>query len=150
MEKKIILGPGISAVARASQKTSIACPLFITRVAAGFPSPADDFIEEKLDLNELLITHPAATFFIRVEGDSMQGAGICGGDILIVDRSLPPSDNKIVIAVLDGELTVKRIRIDGTSVMLLPENQDFEPIVVTQEMQFDVWGVVTSIIHQAV
>ncbi len=150
MEKKIILGPGIAAIARASQKSRIACPLFVSRVAAGFPSPADDFIEDKLDLNELLITHPSATFFIRVEGDSMHGAGISSGDILIVDRAVPPADNKIVIAVLDGELTVKRIRVDGATVVLLPENPDFAPIVVTPEMQFDVWGVVTHIIHQAV
>ena len=150
MEKKIILGPGISAVARASQKSRITCPIFVTSVAAGFPSPADDFIEDNLDLNELLITHPAATFFIRVEGDSMLGAGISSGDILIVDRALQPADNKIVIAVLDGELTVKRIRIDGEAVMLLPENPDFEPIVITPEMHFDVWGVVTHVIHQAV
>ncbi len=150
MHKKIFIGQGIGAIARAAKHTHIPRPLFVTSVSAGFPSPADDFVEDKLDLNDLLITHPSATFFIRVDGDSMLGAGITSGDILIVDRARQSVDGNIIIAVLDGELTVKRMRIDGGRVVLMPESPDFPPIVVTPEMQFDVWGVVTSVIHQTV
>ncbi len=150
MHKKLFLGQGIGAIARATKQTHMPRPLFVTTVSAGFPSPADDFVEDKLDLNELLIAHPSATFFIRVDGDSMLGAGITSGDILIVDRALQPNDNNIIIAVLDGELTVKRMRLDGGRIVLMPENPDFEPLVVTPEMQFDVWGVVTSVIHPTV
>ncbi len=122
-------------------------PLYGTRVAAGFPSPADDYIESKLDLNHYLVKHPAATFFVRVEGDSMIGAGIHPDDILVVDRSVKPTDDKIVIAVVNGELTVKRLRIMPNYVVLQPENDRFSPIRVTEEMNFSIWGVVTSVIH---
>lgn len=122
-------------------------PLYGTRVAAGFPSPADDYIESKLDLNHYLVKHPAATFFVRVEGDSMIGAGIHPDDILVVDRSVKPTDGKIVIAVVNGELTVKRLRIMPNFVVLQPENDRFSPLRVTEEMNFSIWGVVTSVIH---
>jgi len=122
-------------------------PLFTARISAGFPSPADDYIDRKLDLNEYLIKHPAATFFVRVQGDSMIDAGIHSGDILIVDRALEPADNKIVIAVLYGELTVKRIKKTKSKLVLLPENPSFKPIEVTTEMGLEVWGVVTHVIH---
>jgi DNA polymerase V len=122
-------------------------PLFTARISAGFPSPADDYIDRKLDLNEFLIKHPAATFFVRVQGDSMIDAGIHSGDILIVDRALEPADNKIVIAVLYGELTVKRIKKTKSKLILLPENPSFKPIEVTPEMGLEVWGVVTHVIH---
>lgn len=122
-------------------------PLFTARISAGFPSPADDYIDRKLDLNEYLIKHPAATFFVRVQGDSMIDAGIHSGDILIVDRAVEPVDNKIVIAVLYGELTVKRIKKTKTKLTLLPENPSFKPIEVTPEMGLEVWGVVTHVIH---
>lgn len=92
------------------QHIKIKIPLFVEKISAGFPSPADDYIDKKIDLNEFLIKHPAATFFVRVVGDSMINAGIHAGDILVVDRALEPADNKIIIAVLDGELTVKRIK----------------------------------------
>lgn len=124
-----------------------ALPLYGTRVAAGFPSPADDYIETKLDLNQYLVKHPAATFFVRVEGDSMIGAGIHPDDILVIDRSIKPTDGKIVIAVVNGELTVKRLRILPNYVVLQPENDKFSPIRVTEEMNFSIWGVVTSVIH---
>lgn len=130
------------------------CPLpfFAAQVKAGFPSPADDFMEKQLDLNEHLIQHPAATFFVRVDGDSMIGAGIHQGDILIVDRSIEPSNGKIVIAVLDGAFTVKRIRIsrvpgNKTQILLEPENPAFQPIRIQPESDFQVWGVVTYVIH---
>ncbi len=122
-------------------------PLFFVPVSAGFPSPADDYIENCLDLNKHLIKHPAATFFVRVKGDSMIEAGIHSGDILIVDRSLEATDKKVVIAVIDGELMVKRIKIVGKVIYLLPENHAYSPTEITESMNFAVWGVVTNVIH---
>lgn len=125
------------------------CPLafFTCRVEAGFPSPADDYLEGTLDLNEHLIRRPAATFFLRVSGDSMTGAGIYPGDILIVDRSLPPADGRIVIAVIDGELTVKRLSRRHGRIRLLPENPRYPPIEINAEQDLRVWGVVVHAIH---
>lgn len=123
-------------------------PLVLARISAGFPSPADDHIEKKLDLNEYLIKHPAATFFVRVEGDSMLGAGINSGDILIVDRALEVKNNSIVIANINGEFTVKRIRKQAETLYLIPESSAFKPIKITDEMDFELWGVVTFVIHQ--
>lgn len=123
-------------------------PLFTATVAAGFPSPADDYIEGHLDLNEHLIKHPAATFFVRVSGDSMQGAGIHSNDLLIVDRAREPSDGSVVIAVLRGEMTVKRIRQEGEKIFLVPENDDYETLEVDDGADFEVWGVVTHVIHE--
>ncbi len=125
-------------------------PLFASTVSAGFPSPADDYIETALDLNEFLIKRPAATFFVRVSGQSMIGAGINPGDILIVDRSMSPKNNSIVIAVLNGELTVKRMVLDQEKVKLLPENPNFPTIEIQEGMDFTVWGVVTTVIHSVV
>lgn len=121
--------------------------LFLAKISAGFPSPADDYIDKNLDLNEYLIKHPSATFFVRVEGNSMLNAGIHNGDILVVDRSLEPTHHKIVIAVLNGELTVKRLRKTGDHLYLMPENDDFTAIEVTEAMDFQIWGVVTHVIH---
>lgn len=123
-------------------------PLFQSVVPAGFPSPADDYLDKKLDLNEYLVKHPAATFFVRVSGDSMIEAGIHNGDILIVDRSLPALDGRIIIAILDGELTVKRLRKKGQQVTLVPENDLYEPIEINEFNDFEVWGVVTNVIHK--
>ena len=133
---------------RLERRTALKLPLVGARIAAGFPSPADDFVDRRLDLNEHLIRHPTATFFVRVQGSSMIDAGIHDGDLLVVDRSLEPADNKIIIAVLNGELTVKRIMRRGEQIRLMPENHDFAPVEITPEMQFEVWGVVTSVIHQ--
>ncbi len=127
--------------------TDLKLPLFTARVEAGFPSPADDYIEDKLDLNELLIQHPAATFFVRVSGDSMTDIGIHSGDILIVDRAKKPKDQQIVIAAINGELTVKRIRKMEHQLFLMPENSQYSPIKITESMDFEVWGVVTYVIH---
>jgi len=122
-------------------------PLFETRVSAGFPSPATDYEEDKLDLNKHLIKHPAATFFVRAIGDSMVGAGIHCGDLLVVDRSLEPRDKNVVIAVVNGELTVKRIRIRKKKITLEPENKNYSTQQIKEDMEFEVWGVVTSVIH---
>jgi len=121
--------------------------LFETRVSAGFPSPAADYEEDKLDLNEHLIKHPAATFFVRTIGDSMVGAGIHCGDLLVVDRSLEPRDKSIVIAVVNGDLTVKRIRIKKKKITLEPENETYSIQEINENMEFEVWGVVTNVIH---
>ena len=123
-------------------------PLFAVPVKAGFPSPAEDYLEQNLDLNEHLIQHPAATFFVRVDGESMKGAGIHKDDILIVDRSLEPTNGKIVIAVINGEFTVKRIRLHQDKVFLEPENPQFSPIEINPNWDFQVWGVVTYVIHK--
>ena len=127
--------------------TSYRRPLFFVPVSAGFPSPADDYLEGKLDLNEHLIKHEAATFFVRVKGDSMIGAGIHSGDLLVVDRALEPTDNSVVIAIVNGELTVKRISKRGGKLFLTPENGKYEPIPITAYTAFEVWGVVTHVIH---
>ena len=129
------------------RSTKWARPLFLASVSAGFPSPAEDYIEGRLDLNRHLIKHPAATFFVRVAGDSMIGAGIHPGDILVVDRALEPQDSNVVIAVIDGELTVKRISQRKGKLFLVPDNQAYEPLEIVEEMEFEVWGVVTSVIH---
>ena len=128
---------------------SFACPLYLSHVRAGFPSPADDYIETHLDLNSHLIKHPAATFFVIAEGDSMTDAGIRSGDMLIVDKSVSAVHGKIVIAAIDGELTVKRLsRLEGR-VQLLPENSRYKPIDITNEQDLVIWGVVTHVIHTA-
>lgn len=122
-------------------------PLYHSAIAAGFPSPADDYIDNQLDLTELLIQHPSATFFLRVSGSSMEGAGIYHGDLLIVDRSLEAEDGKIVIAVLDGEMTVKRLHRDKQKLWLLPENPLYPNLEISEDMQFEIWGVVVHVIH---
>ncbi len=137
----------VDAVYAADRTTVCERPLFMVPVAAGFPSPADDYMEGKLDLNRHLIKHPAATFFVRVAGDSMIDAGIHPGDILIVDRSLEPADKKVVIAVIEGELTVKRVRITDGRVFLAPENEKYRPITIEADTSFEIWGVVTTVIH---
>jgi len=124
------------------------CPLFETSVAAGFPSQAHDYIENILNLNELMINNPAATYFVRVEGSSMIGANIFSGDILVVDRSIEIVDNKIIIGVIDGEVTVKRLKIKNNEYWLHPENMKYKPLKIESWMNFTIWGVVTWIIHK--
>ena len=124
--------------------------LFSGPVAAGFPSPASDYIEGKLDLNEYLVKHPAATFFVRASGDSMTGAGIFPGDILIVDRSMKAMDSNIVIASIDGEFIVKRLRVSDAGISLVSENKRYKPIEIGDGNDFKVWGVVTYVIHNTV
>jgi DNA polymerase V len=124
-------------------------PIFLANVQAGFPSPADGYLDKTLDLNALLISHPAATFFVRVMGDSMQNAGICSGDVLIVDRSLEVIENAIVIAVINGEFTVKRLLKKEGRIFLAPENPSYPILEIAPESDFQVWGVVTYVIHKA-
>lgn len=123
-------------------------PYLSSTVHAGFPSPADDFLEGHLDLNEYLIRHPAATYYVRVKGESMINAGIHDGDLLIVDKSLEPRDNKVVIAIVDGQLTVKRLKkLKNQQFVLVAENPDFPAITVNKENDVGIWGVVTTVIH---
>src|ERR687896_1334740 len=123
-------------------------PLFLAQVAAGFPSPADDHLDRDLDLHELLIQHPASTFYVRLAGDSMQGAGLYDGDILVVDRSLEPKHHDIVIAVLDGELTVKRLYRQGNLVQLPPAHPLYPIVTINADQDLLIWGVVTGSIRQ--
>jgi DNA polymerase V len=122
-------------------------PLFSGKVSAGFPSPADDYVEKTLDLNELLVQKPAATFFVRAQGESMLGAGIHPNDILVVDRSIEPVPGKIVICALNGELTVKRLERDNEQWQLKAENPAYADIVIHDELEMVIWGVVTNVIH---
>ena len=127
--------------------TLVDVPLFGSKIPAGFPSPADDHLEATIDLNRQFVRHPAATFFVRVKGFSMIKAGIQDGDLLIVDRSLEAQSGSIVIAVVNGDLTLKRLLIEGTEVWLMPENPEFQPLQMTDSMELHVWGVVAHVIH---
>lgn len=131
-----------------AEAAGLALPLVSASVAAGFPSPADDYVESQLDLNEHLVRHPAATFFVRAAGESMRDAGIADGDLLIVDRALDARDGDIVIAVLYGELTVKRIRRRAGRLLLEPDNAAYPAIDVPPEAGLGIWGVVTHAIHR--
>jgi DNA polymerase V len=125
-------------------------PLFSHKVAAGFPSPADDYIEDRLSLDQHLIQHKDSTFFVRAKGNSMVGAGIFDGDLLVVDKSLNPVSGDIVIAVVDGDLTVKRLIKRGNEIFLKPENHRFKEIEFKDGQELQVWGVVTSTVKQFV
>ena len=131
------------------KKKQILVPIFIDSVSAGFPSPATDYMENKLDLNEYLIKHPAATFIVKAKGSSMTDADILSGDLLIVDRSIDPKSNDIVIASIFGDLTVKKLQKKEKSLFLLSANSDYPSIEVKEEMECFIWGVVTYIIHES-
>ena len=122
--------------------TELRLPLFDRGISAGFPSPADDFIEISIDLNNHLIKHKDSTFFAKVKGHSMKDAGIFDGDLLVIDKSLQPQDGKIAICQIDGEFTVKRIKIEKNIVWLVAENEDYKPIKVTEENELMIWGIV--------
>lgn len=122
-------------------------PLYECAVAAGFPSPAEGQMERELDVNELLIKRPAATFFVRVSGSSMVGAGIHDKDMLVVDRSLEPASGKIVVAAVNGELTVKRLLKEGQRTFLVAASNEYPPIDISEGMDLRIWGVVTYVIH---
>ena len=132
----------------ASNAAPLALPLFAHSVRAGFPSPADDYVSESLDLNEHLIAHKESTFFLRAKGHSMIGASIQNGDLLIVDRSITPAHRMVVIAVVDGEFTVKRLFKRAGKIRLLAENPDFAAIEFQDGQELLIWGVVTNVIHR--
>ena len=132
------------------EETLSSIPIFSSSVQAGFPSPAEGHMDMDLNLNDYLVQNPSATFCVKAIGESMKDAGIQSGDIMIVDKSLEPNNRSIVLAVIDGEFTVKRVNINDNELYLMPENDNFSPIKITEEMDFQVWGVVTYIIHKAV
>ena len=123
------------------------CLLFSSKIQAGFPMPTDDFVDNRLNINDHIIQNPHATYYVKVSGDSMIGAGIFSGDILVVDRSIPVADNKIVVAMIDGDFTVKRLRIHQNSLYLIAENSQYKPIKVIDE-DLSIFGVVTYTIHK--
>lgn len=125
----------------------VGAPVFLCPVPAGWPSPAEDYVEENLDLHRHVVRNEPATFFFHASGDSMLGAGIHDGDILVVDRSLQAVSGKVVIAAVDGELTVKRLVKKGETLLLVPENPDYQPIDITRHEETYIWGVVTYVLH---
>jgi len=129
------------------QSTKLELPLFSMRVSAGLPTYGDDYVDRTLDLNDL-VKHPDSTFLVKVEGDSMINAGIHEGDILIVDRALEAMNNSVVVASINGELTVKKLKIKGTDVFLMPENPKYEPIEIKPLTEFRIEGVVSFVIHK--
>ncbi len=132
----------------AAEPSRMAIPFMGGAVVAGFPSPAEQYVERPLDLNELLVARPAATYYVRAEGDSMEGAGIRSGDLLVVDRSLEPEDGAVVIACVDGEFTVKPLRKRCDGVRLEAAHPAYKPIHFSGEMELRVFGVVTAVIHR--
>ncbi len=128
-------------------RTHSRVPVFVVRISAGFPSPADDYLDHPLDFNELLIAHPAATFAVRVVGNSMQGVGIFPGDIAVIDRAVTATDGKIILAILDGDFTIKRYRVRAGEAWLEAAHADFANIPITEDSAFEVWGVVRHTIR---
>ncbi|MEX1192382.1 MAG: translesion error-prone DNA polymerase V autoproteolytic subunit [Brumimicrobium sp.] len=126
--------------------TKLKLPLVENGISAGFPSPADDFLDSSIDLNKAFIKNKLATFFARVKGNSMKDVGIDEGDLLIVDKSLEPKDKKIAVCFIDGEFTVKRIKIEKDVIWLIAENKAYSPIKVTKDNDFIIWGIVTNVI----
>jgi len=128
--------------------THLPLPFVDSGIAAGFPSPAKDYIDLALDLNKELVNNPSSTFYGRVKGSSMKDAGIHNGDILVIDKSLEPVNGKVAVCFIDGEFTLKRMKFDGKKLFLVPANEDYDPIEVTKENDFIVWGIVTYIIKK--
>ena len=137
---RTVIEPPIIPISPSPIRASV--PMATSSVAAGFPSPADDYLERPLDFNELLIQNPAATFAVRIAGESMTGAGLFPNDIAVVDRSLAPKNGSIVMALVDGEFTIKRYRVRGSKIWLQAENPKYEDILVTEGAGFEIWGVI--------
>ena len=133
--------------ANTKNTSPVTAPLLVSRIHAGFPSPADDYVDQTLDLNTHLISHPAATFYVRVRGHSMLGAGIHDGDLLIVDRALTPRLGRIVVAMVNGEFTVKRLTRRRSQIWLTAEHPDYPPIRLQEDIEDRIWGTVTYVIH---
>jgi len=121
-------------------------PVINAGISAGFPSPAMDFIDVSIDMNKYLIKRPTATFYGRVKGVSMKNCGIDDGDLLVIDKSIPPANNKIAVCYIDGEFTVKRINVNEGACWLIPENKNYKPIKITEDNDFQIWGIVTHVI----
>jgi len=138
--------PRVIAVFAARRRMPCPRPLVLARVPAGFPSPADDYVDGTLDLNDLIIRRPEATFFVRVEGDSMVGAGIHSGDLLVIERDVEPRDGDVVVAALGGDMTVKRVRRGEDALWLVADNDAYPPQRVTTELV--IWGVVQHVVHE--
>ena len=126
------------------KKDKLGIPLYVSRPAAGFPAPGDDEVEKSLDLNDLMIDNPSATFFVRVEGDSMEGAKIFSGDVLVVDRSVAAISGHIVVAAVYGEMVVKRLLITRKEALLVSENPNYNPIKLNENEECFIWGVVVG------
>ncbi|MCC6818548.1 MAG: translesion error-prone DNA polymerase V autoproteolytic subunit [Bacteroidia bacterium] len=134
----------------ADTESELELPFIASGISAGFPSPALDFIDLSIDLNRHLVKHPSATFYGRVKGDSMIEAGIHDGDLLVIDKSLDPKDDKIAVCYIDGEFTLKRIKIEKDCCWLVPANSKYQSIKVTEENDFLIWGIVTHVIKKMV
>lgn len=128
---------------KAETATELHLPIADEGIKAGFPSPAQDFMDLAIDLNKELVKHPASTFYGRVKGDSMIDAGIYDGDILIIDKSLDPKDGDMAVCYIDGEFTIKYIKIEKNAIDLIPANNNYKPVTVTPENEFQIWGIVT-------
>ncbi len=131
-----------------STESNVELPFYTEKLSAGFPSPANDYMERSIDLNEYLIKNPSATFFVEITGDSMIGAGIHSGDIIIVDRSLEARHDRIVVAVINGDFTVKRLDWKNGKIKLVAENPLYKPIEIKEGTDFEIWGVATTVIHR--
>ena len=129
-------------------ESDLRIPFVKEGVSAGFPSPAADFMETSIDLNKELSENQLATFYIKVKGNSMIDAGINDKDVLVVDRSLEPQNNKIAICFVDGEFTVKRLKVTQDEILLIPENPKYQPIKITEENELIIWGVVTYVVKK--
>lgn len=134
----------VTEVTKPKENESTKLPLFGSQPAAGFPAPADDLVEKALDINDLVVQNPASTFFVRVAGDSMEGAGIFSGDVLVIDRAVEAKDGSIVAAAINGEMVVKRLQKKGDTHLLVSENENYEPIEVNEQDDVFIWGVVVG------
>jgi len=132
----------------ANTDSELELPYISAGISAGFPSPALDFIDLSIDLNRHLIKHPSSTFYGRVKGDSMKDAGIHDGDLLVIDKSLEAADDKIAVCYIDGEFTLKRIKLDKNCCWLMPANDAYQPIMVSEDNDFMIWGIVTHVIKK--
>lgn len=144
---KLHSGPVLE-IYSATTETEMELPVMPFSISAGFPSPALDFVDVSIDLNKHLIERPSATYYGRVQGESMKDAGISDGDLIIIDKSLPPADGKIAVCYLDGEFTLKRLKVNKTGVWLMPENENFKPIKIEEHSNLTIWGIVTYIIKK--
>ncbi|RXR19392.1 translesion error-prone DNA polymerase V autoproteolytic subunit [Flavobacterium amnicola] len=128
--------------------SNLEMPFIAAGIKAGFPSPAADFDEVRISLDQIVVKNKSATFYAKASGNSMIGAGIADGDVLVIDRSLEPADNKIAVCYIDGDFTVKRIKIEKNSICLVPENEAFQPIKITEENELIIWGIVTYVLKK--